>query len=123
MQPFDLKNRRSFLKITGLALLATQLVKPKAFAQAPACAAGNASETDPQAKALGFVTDVKKVDKVKYKDKYKPGQLCANCMFFKGTAKGEDRKKENAPCDPILLKKCVPGMGWCGSHTPDPVNK
>lgn len=122
MQPTDLKNRRTFLKLTGLTLLATQVVKPGAMAQA-ACPAGNASESDPQAKALGYVADAKKADKVKYKDKYKPDQVCANCMFFKGTAKGDARRKETAPCDPILLKKCVPGLGWCGSHTPDPLNK
>ena len=40
-------------------------------------------ETDPQAKALGYVTDATKVDPAKF-PKYEKGQHCANCALYQG---------------------------------------
>jgi hypothetical protein len=61
---------------------------------------------DPTAKALGYVTDAKKVD-AKANATYKPGQQCANCVQYQG--KKEDK---SAACNLFPGKSVVAG-GWC----------
>jgi hypothetical protein len=113
-------NRRDFLKFSALGLVLAPIVAKSADVKAPAGCTAVVAENDPMAKALGLVSNVKKVDKVKYGQKYKVGQLCGNCMFFKSTKEGDARNADVAPCDPIFQKKCVNGGGWCGSWAPDP---
>ncbi|MCB2003260.1 MAG: high-potential iron-sulfur protein, partial [Rhodoferax sp.] len=40
-------------------------------------------EKNPQAAALGYVADAKRVDTKKY-PKYAAGQVCTNCSLFQG---------------------------------------
>ena len=61
---------------------------------------------DPQAKALGYITDTTKVD-AKANPTHKPEQKCANCVQFQGKA-----SDAAAPCT-IFAGKLVEGNGWC----------
>ena len=70
-------------------------------------------EKDPQAVALGYVSDAKRVDKAKF-PKYAPPQHCGNCQFFQGAATAPD-----APCT-IFGGKRVAGPGWCSAHVAKP---
>lgn len=97
-------SRRTFLMKVLPAAGALAVLGSKAMA-APA----TATEADPQAKALGYVTDVKKVDKAKF-PKYAAGQLCNNCQFYQG--KPTDA---SAPC-PMLGGKLVASKGWCNVY-------
>ena len=65
-------------------------------------------EKDPQAVALGYVADAKRVDTKKYA-KYAAGQNCANCMLFKGKA------GDKAGGCSIFGAKQVAGAGWCSA--------
>ena len=65
-------------------------------------------EKDPQAVALGYVADAKRVDSKKY-PKYAAGQICANCMLYQG--KPADKA---APCT-LFAGKLVAGPGWCSA--------
>lgn len=65
-------------------------------------------EKDPQAVALGYVADAKRVDTKKYQ-KYAAGQNCANCMLFKGKA------GDKASGCSIFGAKQVAGAGWCSA--------
>jgi hypothetical protein len=67
------------------------------------------SETEPSAQALGYKTDVSRVDKVKY-PKYVAGQDCANCSFYQGK-----ETDATAPC-PMFGKKLVEAKGWCTAY-------
>jgi hypothetical protein len=61
---------------------------------------------DPQAKALGFMTDASKVAAAS-NPTYKPGQKCATCAQFQG--KPTDA---SGACN-IFAGHTVPGGGWC----------
>src|SRR5690242_951962 len=81
------RSRRSFIAlagVTGAAVLAG--VRP-ALAQGGGQQLPHLAESDPTAKALGYVEDASKVDKTKF-PAYKPGAHCATCNFFQG--KGSD---------------------------------
>jgi hypothetical protein len=102
-------SRRSFIAlagVTGAALLAG--IRP-ALAQGGAMP--HLAESDPTAKALGYVEDASKVDKTKF-PAYKAGAHCATCNFFQG--KPTDAY---APCQ-IFPGKSVAAKGWCASHSP-----
>jgi hypothetical protein len=104
-------SRRSFIAlagITGAAVLAG--IRPE-LGLAQAGELPHLSESDPTAKALGYVEDASKVDKTKF-PAYKPGARCANCNFFQG--KPTDAY---APCQ-IFPGKAVAAKGWCASHSP-----
>lgn len=65
-------------------------------------------EKDPQAIALGYVADAKKVDPKKY-PKYAAGQLCSNCSLYQAK-----------PTDPVggcalFGTNKVAGKGWCSA--------
>jgi hypothetical protein len=95
--------RRRLLQISVAALGASTL-GVSADAQ-PA----KLSESDPQAVALGYKTDTKKVDKAKY-PKHTPAQMCKNCQFFQG--KPADQM---GPC-PLFGGKLVHATGWCSAY-------
>ncbi len=93
--------------VTGVAVLAG--IRPS-----PGLAQGalpHLSESDPTAKALGYVEDASKVDKTKFPS-FKPGAHCATCNFFQGKA-----SDAFGPCQ-IFPGKSVAGAGWCASHSP-----
>ena len=76
----------------------------RAQAQAPALV----DEKDPQAVALGYVADAKRVDVKKYPT-YALGQHCANCVLYQG--KADDKA---GPC-PLFAGKHVAAAGWCSA--------
>jgi hypothetical protein len=77
---------------------------PAAFAQAPA----RLDESDPLAKAQGYVHDASKVDRAKW-PKFQPSQNCANCQLFQ--AKGNDPW---GGC-PLFGTRQVAAKGWCNA--------
>lgn len=65
-------------------------------------------EKDPQAVALGYVADAKRVDTKKF-PKYAAGQVCSNCALYQG--KPTDK---SGGC-PLFAGKQVAGPGWCSA--------
>ena len=65
-------------------------------------------EKDPQAAALGYVADTKKVDAKKY-PKHAATQNCANCALYQGKA------ADKAGGCPLFAGKQVAGAGWCSA--------
>ena len=65
-------------------------------------------DTSPQATALGYVADAKKVDTKKY-PKYAAGQNCTNCALYQGKA------TDKAGGCPLFAGKQVAGAGWCSA--------
>jgi hypothetical protein len=68
------------------------------------------SESDPAAKAVGYVIVAANVDKARFPS-FKPGQACNNCSLFQGN-----------PTDAwggctLFGTKQVAGGGWCSSYT------
>ncbi len=105
------QSRRNFIAlagVTGVAALAG-LRPTQGLAQGGALP--HLSESDPTAKALGYVEDAGKVDKTKFPS-FKAGAHCATCNFFQGKA-----ADAFAPCQ-IFPGKSVAGAGWCASHSP-----
>jgi len=96
--------RRHFIRIVPLAG-ALALCARSAFADAP-----KVDPTDPQAKALGYVTDAAQADKARF-PKYAAGQTCGSCQLYQG--KPTDA---NAPCA-IFAGKQVAAKGWCSAYT------
>jgi len=72
-------------------------------------------EKDPQAVALGYVADAKRVDKAKF-PKYAPPQHCAACQLYQGQSSAP-----TAPCT-IFGGKRVAGTGWCSAYVPRPAS-
>jgi hypothetical protein len=66
------------------------------------------AESDPQAKALGYVAVAAKADKAKF-PKYAAGQLCSNCALYQGKA------TDAAGGCPLFAGKQVAGPGWCSA--------
>ena len=99
-----IESRRRFLKIAAgtAAVAAVAGVLPKT---ARAADLPHVSESDPTAKALGYVEDASKT-----KDpKHKAGDTCANCQFYSGGPTGY------GPCQ-LFPGKSVSAKGWCVSH-------
>jgi hypothetical protein len=70
-------------------------------------------ETDPAAKALGYVHDAKRVDP-KTNPTHKAGSTCANCLQLQGKPGDVWR-----PCT-IFPGKLVNANGWCKVWVPKP---
>jgi len=103
------RSRRDFLALAGVASAAVLAgVRPSVSAAADT---PHVSESDPTAKALGYVEDASKVDKTKF-PAFKPGAHCATCNFYQGKA-----ADAYAPCQ-IFPGKSVAAKGWCASHSP-----
>jgi len=104
--------RRSFIGLAGVTGAAALVgIRPALTLAQGGAAAPHLTESDPTAKALGYVEDAGKVDKTKFPS-YKAGAHCATCNFFQG--KPAD---EYGPCQ-IFPGKAVAGKGWCASHSP-----
>lgn len=96
-------SRRTFIRILPVA--GTLLTAGLARAQSAALV----SEKDPQAVALGYVSDATKADKAKYKQ-YAAGQQCGSCALFQGAAGAAD-----GVC-PIFGGRHVSAKGWCSAY-------
>jgi hypothetical protein len=94
-------NRRQFMLFTA-AGAATFALNGKVQAQAML------SLTDPQAIAMGYVTDHLNVDKKKY-PKFVAGSRCGSCQIYQSTP-----TSVSGPCA-IFPGKQVAGNGWCSA--------
>jgi hypothetical protein len=65
-------------------------------------------EKDPQAVALGYVADAKRVDTKKF-PKFAAGQLCSNCALYQG------KPTDKVGGCPLFGAKQVAGAGWCSA--------
>lgn len=65
-------------------------------------------DKDPQAVALGYVSDTAKADAKKY-PKHANTQTCTNCALFQGKA------TDAAGGCPLFAGKQVAGKGWCSA--------
>ena len=65
-------------------------------------------EKNPQAVALGYVADAKRVDVKKY-PKFVVGQNCTNCALYQG------KVSDKAALCPLFAGKLVAGPGWCSA--------
>lgn len=98
------ESRRRFLKIAA-GTAAAAVVVGTLPRLARAADLPHVSESDPTAKALGYVEDASTT-----KDpKHKAGDTCANCQFYSGGATGY------GPCQ-LFPGKSVAAKGWCVSH-------
>ena len=95
-------NRREF--IAQISFACTALLAGNSMAQGAMLA-----ETDAQAKALGYVADATKADKVKF-PKFAAGQNCANCALYQGKAGAA------AGGCPLFAGKQVAAKGWCSAY-------
>ena len=83
-----------------------------AFALAQqASAQAMVADNDPQAAAVGYVSDAAKVDKAK-QPKFAAGQNCGNCALFQGKA------GDKAGMCPLFAGKQVAASGWCNAYAP-----
>ncbi|MEO6747895.1 MAG: high-potential iron-sulfur protein [Caldimonas sp.] len=92
--------RRTF--VISLVATGAAMVTSRGFAQAAL------SEKDPQALALGYVSDATKVDTKKY-PKYAAGQVCSNCALYQG------KPADAAGNCPLFAGKQVAAKGWCSA--------
>ena len=92
--------RRAF--VVSLVAGGAAVVTARTFAQAML------SEKDPQAVALGYVSDATKVDTKKY-PKYAAGQVCGNCALYQG------KTSDTAGNCPLFAGKQVAAKGWCSA--------
>lgn len=65
-------------------------------------------EKDPQAVALNYVADAKRVDVKKF-PKFVAGQNCASCALYQG------KPADKAGACPLFGVKQVAGLGWCSA--------
>jgi len=66
------------------------------------------ADADPQAKALGYVSDATKADTKRF-PKYAAGQNCASCALYQGKA------GDAAGNCPLFAGKQVSAKGWCSA--------
>lgn len=100
-------SRRTFLLLLPFAGSASMALG-EAAAQT---AAKPVDEKEPQAQALGYVTDAKRVDKARF-PKYAPPQRCAVCQLYQGQPSAA-----LAPCT-LFAGRPVAGPGWCSAYVP-----
>jgi len=105
--------RRAVVKSALLGVVAIPLASLLATARAHAVDLPALDEKDPQAKALGYVSDAGKVD-VKSNPTFKPGQTCSNCLQLTGSA-GDPLR----PCN-LFPGKRVNANGWCKAWVKKP---
>jgi hypothetical protein len=96
-------SRRQFIQIVPLAGAALLAARGAVAAGGPLV-----QESDPQAKALGYVADAAKADKAKFKQ-YAPGQNCGNCALYQGGSAAE------GGCA-LFPGKQVLAAGWCSAY-------
>lgn len=92
--------RRTF--VMSLVATGAAITTSRAFAQAAV------SEKDPQAVALGYVSDATKADTKKY-PKYAAGQACGTCALYQG------KPGDAAGNCPLFAGRQVAAKGWCSA--------
>ncbi|RKP55675.1 high-potential iron-sulfur protein [Pararobbsia silviterrae] len=97
-------SRRSFM------ILGASAAASLAYARLARADAQRLSESDPNAKQLGYVEDASKVDKGRYSN-YAAGQECSNCSLYQGQP-GDDA----GGCT-LFGAKRVAAHGWCSSYS------
>ena len=99
-----MSTRRHFIRLAALSGAAALSYRQAGAADAPVL-----DEKDPQAVALGYVSDAARVDKAKY-PKYAAGQACSNCQLYQA--------KTAVPMAPCALfgGKQVAAKGWCSAY-------
>lgn len=97
-------SRRKFL-VLGLASVPAVVFAGSALADDPAL-----SESDPQARSLGYRENAATVDRAKFSS-YMPGQHCGNCSLFQAGADGKW-----GGCI-LFAGKRVADAGWCSSYS------
>jgi hypothetical protein len=102
--------RRAILKQATITLVSLSALARAANSGAQAKALPQLAESDPQAAALGYRHDSKKVDRKKFAN-WKPGQDCDDCSQWEG------KKEAWAPCK-IFPGKAVNAKGWCAAFQP-----
>lgn len=65
-------------------------------------------EKVPQAVALGYVADAKRVDTKRF-PKFAAGQVCSNCSLWQG------KPTDKAAACALFPGKLVAGPGWCSA--------
>ena len=70
--------------------------------------AAKVDEKDPQAVALGYVADAKRVDTKRF-PKFVAGQVCSNCSLYQG------KPTDKAAACALFPGKLVAGPGWCSA--------
>jgi len=109
-------SRRRFLAQVAMAVPAGAVLLDAVVNQASAQAAAPAApaklprleESDPSAKALGYVDDISRVDrKSPLAARFAPGQECDKCSQMQGKVGDAYR-----PCA-IFPGKLVAAKGWC----------
>src|SRR5262245_44633789 len=98
------KPRRDFLRLTALGDAAVPLAALMPGTARPEDAP-LVSESDPTAKAVGYVHDVAKATAAK------PGSTCGNCVLYQGAA-----GSTQGPCG-LFQGKQVKAGGWCTAWT------
>ena len=96
-----LNKRRNFIICAACSLFS-------GFSLAQKPASNVVLDTEPAAVALGYVSDIKKIDSKKF-PQYAVGQNCATCTLFQGGA-----KDVNAPCL-AFGGNSVAAKGWCSA--------
>ena len=79
-----------------------------AVATSRALAQALVGDGEPQAKALGYVSDATKADTKRF-PKYAAGQNCASCALYQGKA------GDAAGNCPLFAGKQVSAKGWCSA--------
>ena len=103
--------RRDFLKHGSLAVISLAMLARTLPSSAQAKPLPHLAENDPQAAALGYRHDAKKVDKKKFAN-WQAGKDCDDCIQFEG------RKREAwGPCK-LFPGKAVNAKGWCAGFQP-----
>jgi hypothetical protein len=98
--------RRTFL--IAASAIGTAALSTRAVAQAPMV-----DPASPQAVALGYYADTKKVDTKKW-PKHQATQLCSNCALYQG------KPTDKAAACPLFPAKQVAGPGWCSAWAKKP---
>ena len=101
----NMTSRRSFIQIIPLAGALALCARSALAADTPAV-----DPKDPQAAALGYVTEANKADTAKF-PKYAAGQVCSGCQLYSGKL-GD----ATGPCA-IFAGKHVAAKGWCSAFT------
>lgn len=101
------ESRRKFVMLATVGVSALAL----AARRGEAATAAQLDPNDPAAKALGYVSDVSKLD-TKSNPQFKAGSHCGNCAQFNGAATAA-----TAPCN-IFPGKVVANNGWCRVWAP-----
>ena len=107
--PEPISSRRALVKTLAWGAAASLTLKGRGSGGAEL---ERLDESDPKARALGYVQDAKAVDTKKY-PAFAPGSNCENCLQLQG-APGNSLR----PCE-LFPGKLVAAGGWCTGWSPE----